>query len=182
MRLYQYKNKPLVFSRENVSSPVIYGNKIMWSNMDWTTKKENISIYDIPSERICNISHNWTNSSAIYEDGILWAEEHNGTTNLYMQDFVKHKISQIYTNWTGSYLNIYGDKIVWMNSSGVPGFDDYHSDIYMYNISTAETTRITNSTYASGPAIYGDKIVYLDSRSDPKYQEERDIYVYDLAA
>lgn len=52
----------------------------------------------------------------------------------------------------------------------------------MYNISTNETTRITNSTYATEPAIYDDKIVYLDSRNDPKHPEESDIYLYNFSA
>ena len=65
--------------------------------------------------------------------------------------------------------------------SGSGKGDNFHSDIYMYNISTNEITRITNSTYAREPAIYDDKIVYIDSRSDPENQEERNIYLYNLS-
>ena len=76
--------------------------------------------------------------------------------------------------------DVYGDRIVWERI--YRGGDNRSSDIYMYNISTNETTRITNSTYASEPAIYDDKIVYIDSRSDTKHQEDRDIYLYNLTA
>ena len=72
---------------------------------------------------------------------------------------------------------IYGNLIVYTNS-----YSNGSSDIYMYKISTARTTRITISTSAFGPSVYGDKIVYADSRSDPEYGEVRDIYMYDLAA
>ncbi|MPN57483.1 hypothetical protein SDC9_205177 [bioreactor metagenome] len=116
----------------------------------------------------------------IYGNIVVWTEDQNESTNVYVRDIAKNETSQIYANWTGSYLSVYGDRIVWMNDS-VTG-DNYHSDIYMYNTSTAETTRITNSTYASEPAIYDDKIVYIDSRNDPEYQEDRDIYLYDLSA
>ena len=159
----------------------IYGNKIAWAQMNKSTWLGNISIYDIPTKRVSDISISGrAGSPEIYGNTVLWTEDQNGSKNVYMRDIGKHKTSQVFANWTGSYLSIYGDRIVWMNDSGKG--DSYRSDIYMYNISTAETTRITNSTYASKPAIYGDKIVYLDSRNDTQYRETRDVYLYNLTA
>lgn len=203
----------------------IYKNKIVWVQGNISTHLGNISIYDIPTKTVSDISIDgragspdiygsvvvWTefqNGSTnvymrdidkhktlmiysnciggivrnpdIYGNIVVWTEDQNESTNVYVRDIAKNETSQIYANWTGSYLSVYGDRIVWMNDS-VTG-DNYHSDIYMYNTSTAETTRITNSTYASEPAIYDDKIVYIDSRNDPEYQEDRDIYLYDLSA
>jgi hypothetical protein len=50
----------------------------------------------------------------------------------------------------------------------------------MYNISTNETTCITN--HASDPAIYDDKIVYVGSINDSEDQEDDYIYLYNLSA
>jgi PGF-pre-PGF domain-containing protein len=56
------------------------------------------------------------------------------------------------------------------------------NDVYMYEISTVKTTRITTSTCAEFPSIYDDKIIYADSRNDPDHGDETDIYLYDLSA
>lgn len=159
----------------------IYGDKIVWVKTNESTRFGNVSICDIPTKRISDISLSGrAGSPDIYGNIVVWTEDKDGTTNIYMRDIAKHKTSQIYSNWTGTDLSIYGNRLVWMNESGVD--DSYHSDIYMYDISTTETTRITNSTYASEPEIYDDKIVYIDSRNDTEYQETRDVYIYNLTA
>ena len=159
----------------------IYGDKIVWVQINKSTWLGNVSIYDIPTKRVSDISISGrAGSPDIYENIVVWTEDQNGSNNVYMRDIVKHKTSQIFANWTGSYLSIYGDRIVWMNDSVVN--DRFYSDIYMYNLSTAETTRITNSTYAYEPEIYGDNIVYIDSRNDTQYGETRDVYLYNITA
>ncbi len=162
----------------------IYGNKIVWvqanqvNSSEWST---NISIYDIPTKRVSDISRSGrAQGSKIYGNIVVWVEDQNGSTDVYMRDIVKHETRQVTFNGNSTSPDIYGDRIVWERIYGVG--DNRSSDIYMYNISTNETTRITNSTYASEPAIYDDKIVYIDSRNDTKYQEERDIYLYNLTA
>ncbi|WP_054864991.1 hypothetical protein [Methanosarcina barkeri] len=55
----------------------------------------------------------------------------------------------------------------------------------MYNISTQKETQITTSGSAWGPSIYGDRIVWRDwhngYRDDNSYEEESDVYMYDLS-
>jgi beta propeller repeat protein len=107
-------------------------------------------------------------------------EHQNGSMNVYMRDIAEHKTRQVTFDGNSNLPDVYGSRIVWekIYRQG----DKWSSDIYMYNISANETTRITNSTHASEPAIYDDKIVYLDTRNDPEYQEDRDIYLYNLSA
>lgn len=162
----------------------IYGNKIVWTqgnkvnSSGWST---NISIYDIPTKKVSDIGRSGIAAgSEIYGNVVVWTEYQNGSMDVYMQDIAKHKTRQVTFNGNSTNPDVYDDRIVWgrVYRRG----DNFSSDIYMYNISTNETTRITNSTYAREPAIYDDKIVYIDSRNDPEYQEDRNIYLYNLSA
>jgi len=167
----------------------IYGNKIVWtlwtqadqvnsSEWEWST---NISIYDISTKRVSDISRTGTaQGSKIYGNIVVWIEYQNGSMNIHMRDIAKHKTRQITFDGNSTNPDVYGDRVVWERRCW--GGDRWLSDIYMYNVSTNETIRITNSTYASDPAIYDDKIVYLDTRNDIEYQVDRDIYLYNLSA
>lgn len=162
----------------------IYENKIVWTQANKVNSGEwsrNISIYDIPTKKVSDISRSGrAGGGKIYGNIVVWVENRNGSMDVYMQDIAKHKTRQITFDGNSNSPNVYGDRIVWerLYREG----EKWSSDIYMYNTSTNETTRITNSTYAREPAIYDDKIVYMDSRSDPEYQEDRDIYLYNLSA
>ncbi|WP_231593458.1 TolB family protein [Methanosarcina siciliae] len=162
----------------------IYENKIVWTqanrvnSSEWST---NISIYDIPTKRVSDISRSGTaKGGKIYGDIVVWVESQNGSMNIYIRDIAKHETRQVTFDGNSTSPDVYGDRIVW--ESAYRAGNNRSSDIYMYNISTNETTRITNSTYAREPAIYDDKIVYIDSRSDPEYREEKNIYLYNLSA
>ncbi len=165
-------------------SSSIYGNKIVWTQAKQVNSSEwsmNISIYDIPTKRVSDISRTGgAGGGKIYENIVVWVEHQNGSRDVYMRDIAKHKTHQVTFDGNSTSPDVYGDRIVWENAYWVG--NNLSSDIYMYNISTNETTCITNSTYAREPAIYDDKIVYMDSRNDPEYQEDRDIYLYNLSA
>ncbi|MDW5551018.1 hypothetical protein [Methanosarcina sp.] len=165
----------------------IYGNKIVWSRSNQVNPggySTNISIYDIPTKRVSDISRTGrAGDGKIYENIVVWVEHKNGLMNImdvYMRDITKHETRQVTFDGNSTDPDVYGDRIV-LEKIYQEG-EKRSSDIYMYNISTNETTRITNSTYAREPAIYDDKIVYIDSRNTPKYPEEGDIYLYNLSA
>ncbi len=165
-------------------SASIYGNKIVWGRANQVNSSEwskNISIYDISTKRVSDISITGrAGEGKINGNIVVWIENHNGSMDVYMRDITKHKTRQVTFDGNSTRPDIYGDRIVWVRAYQVG--NNSSNDIYMYNISTNETTRITNSTHASEPAIYDDKIVYLDTRNDPEYQEDRDIYLYNLSA
>ena len=162
----------------------IYGNKIVWGRANQVNSSEwskNISIYDISTKRVSDISETGiAGGGKINGNIVVWMEHQNGSMNVYMRDIAEHKTRQVTFDGNSTRPDVYGGRIV-LEKICRQG-DKWSSDIYMYNISTNETTRITNSTHASEPAIYDDKIVYLDTRNDPEYQEDRDIYLYNLSA
>lgn len=167
-----------------LTGPSIYGNKIVWTqaneinSSEWST---NISIYDISTKRVSDISRTGRASGGkIYGNIVVWVEHNNESRDVYMRDIVKHETHQVTFDGNSTIPDVYGDKIVWERTCREG--DKWSSDIYVYNISTDETTRITNSTHASEPAIYEDKIVYLDTPNGPEYQEDRNIYLYNLSA
>ena len=178
------KEVQLIPSEHALSVPSICGNKIVWTqgnqinSSEWST---NISIYDISTKRMSNISISGrAGGSKICGNIVVWVEYQNELTDLYMRDIDKHETRQVTFDGNSTNPDVYGDRIV-LEKVYREG-EKWSSDIYMYNISTNKTTRITNSTYAREPAIYDDKIVYIDSRNDPEYQEDRDIYLYNLSA
>ena len=162
----------------------IYGNEIVWGRANQVNSSEwskNIFIYDMSTKRMSDISRDGrAEGGKIHGNIVVWMEHQNGSMNVYMRDIAEHKTRQITFDGNSTHPDVYGSRIVWEKICRQDG--KWSSDVYMYNISTNKTTRITNSTYAREPAIYDDKIVYLDSRNDPEYQEDRDIYLYNLSA
>ncbi|MFH1838605.1 MAG: hypothetical protein ABH808_03915, partial [Candidatus Kuenenbacteria bacterium] len=98
---------------------------------------------------------------AIYGDKIVWQNNGNGNSDIYMYNLSTKKESRITTNLSDQYSPaIYRDKIVWQD------WRNGNSDIYMYNLSTKKESRITtNSKGQFTPAIYGNKIVWQDWRN-----------------
>ena len=90
-----------------------------------------------------------------------------------------HNLSTNEENWISSnvlsdrfYPDIYGDRVMWLDSAIVM------KGIYMYDMSTANETRIfTNGSARLYPAIYRDRVVWEDTRTNKSA-----IYIYDLSA
>lgn len=167
----------------------IYGNKIVW-----TLVKENsndvpsLCVYDIPTSSSSLITENvssWT-KPAIYGDRIVWSAGKNGI-NIYMYDLSTHKGTQITTSGHARNPDIYGDIIVWEdNGRNGTAIDKNNniiskSDIYMYDLSTKNETRITTSGFALNPTIYSDRIVWHDSRNSDFIRGIGDVYMYNLS-
>ena len=108
---------------------------------------------------------------AIYDNKIIWLDNYfNGS--LYLLDLSTGKEIQITGDPWYSYLDIYGDKVIW-NSGG--------QNISLYNISTNNKTllpipNLENQGSKDSLTIYGDKIVWRDWSNG--YQ---DIYMYNLS-
>ncbi|WP_240664302.1 hypothetical protein [Methanosarcina sp. MSH10X1] len=100
----------------------------------------------------------------IYGDRIVWQDDRNGNSDIYMYDLSTKRETQITTNGSAHFPDIYGDRVVWQGDR-----------IYMYDISTEKETQISTSGSAHYPAIYEDKIVWGD------YSGGSDIYMYDLS-
>jgi beta propeller repeat protein len=116
---------------------------------------------------------------AIYGDRIVWMDERNDNTDIYMYDLSTETETQITTDPDFQYgPAIYGDRIVWEDRRNPPGY----SDIYMYDLATSTETPITiRRSEQQSTAIYGDRIVWEDNRDSPPGESISDIYMYDLA-
>ncbi|AKB50660.1 cell surface protein [Methanosarcina barkeri str. Wiesmoor] len=179
--LSTHKEVQLIPYTHAIYGASIYENKIVWTRTnrvnpgEWST---NISIYDIPTKRVSDISRSGrAGNGKIYGNIVVWTENQNGSRYVYMRDIAKHKTRQVTFDGNPISLDVYGDRIIWERKYWVG--NNLSNDIYIYNISTNETTRITS---ARDPDIYDDKIVYIRSSNDTENQEGRNIYLYNLSA
>jgi beta propeller repeat protein len=163
------------------SAASIYGNKIVWGRANQGNSSErstNISIYDIPTKKVSDISRTGkAGGGKIHENIVVWVEQSNESRNIYMRDITKHKTRQVTFDGNSTSPDVYGDRIVWERDYWEG--DNCSNGIYVYNLSTNETIRITS--YVSEPAIYDDKIVYIGP-SNTEDQQDDCIYLYNLSA
>lgn len=74
-------------------------------------------------------------------------------------------------------VDIFGDKIVWTDiRNGL--FKDDHEDIYMYDLSNSQETRVSHNISAMHPSISGNNVVCLYNIGI--WEMTYDVYVDDL--
>ena len=89
----------------------------------------------------------------IYGDRVVYEDNRNGKSDIYMYDLSTKREAQISTSGTSDYPAIYGDRIVWKDDR------NGKSDIYMYDLSTSKETQISTS----GIACSGTRVLALRS-------------------
>ncbi|WP_082105938.1 PKD domain-containing protein [Methanosarcina sp. 1.H.T.1A.1] len=145
-----------------------YGDKVVW-----TSDSETVYMYDISTgnetliasgRRIPDIYGNYI----VYTNNYYYGEDHQND-GIYLYDLNTHnetKIAAVY-----SFPAIYGKKVVWSQENSSNAYD-----IYLYNISTQQTGKIT-TTNSSMPEseldIYGNIVVWTESGN---------VYMYDIAS
>ena len=115
---------------------------------------------------------------AIYGDTIVWKDERNGNSDIYMYDLSTSNETQITTRESYEFSpDIYRDRIIWTD------LRHGNEGIYMYNLSTKKETQITTRESASNPKIYDNRIVWEDHQNDSNknFSNFYDIYMYDLS-
>ncbi|MGB9940188.1 PGF-pre-PGF domain-containing protein [Methanosarcina sp.] len=142
-----------VHHSSQVFSPLIYGNKVIWS--DFYNRDGFIQMYDLVTEKTIDVT-----------------SDHTGNT-LYGSDIVDAGAD------TGTHPNIHGDKIVYSKS----GNDQFGSaGVYVYNISTGQSTQLYNypkETYTT-PDVYDNIVVWGFSTNFGPGTSSTDIYLLDL--
>jgi len=109
----------------------------------------------------------------IYGERIVWQDDSDGKSDIYMYDISTEKETRITTSGSAYNPAIYGNLIVYEKHE-MPNPDEpwnISSDIYMYDISTQQEAQITTSGWAFNPNIYGNRIVW----------DGRGIYLYDIS-
>ncbi|HIH74747.1 MAG TPA: PKD domain-containing protein, partial [Methanosarcina sp.] len=164
-------------NKSNQFNPVIYGDRIVWSDERNGPDDTDIYMYDLLTSRETQITNSVLRQLgvAIYGDRILCMANHEypdiENTDIYVYDLSKSGETRIVTNRSTYGSAIYDDRVVWADSR------NGNADIYMYNLSTSKETQITtNGSDQIYPAIYGDRIVWQDRRNG-----NDDIYMYDIS-
>jgi beta propeller repeat protein len=94
------------------SSPVIYGNNIVWQDLrngNW-----DIYILDLSTKKQIGTTNQADQTDpAIYGNKVVWTDGRNGGSDIYMQDISSKKQTRITTSGQASMPDIYGNKIVY---------------------------------------------------------------------
>lgn len=125
------KTKIKASSGGDLYNPHIYGNKVIWS--DFNTRIGYISMYDLPTKKIIDVTSDNTNSG----------DPNNPDCGCD----------------TGFHNDIYGDKIVY---SKITNDCMGNAGVYVYDIGTAQRTRIfdTGNSVFTTPNIYNNIVVW----------------------
>ena len=174
--------------------PDIYGNNIVYvksisdSNYPYI-QYYSVFLYNITTNKETQITEygRFGYKPIVYGDKIVWSRTdwsrtgEDSKTSIYLYDIPTRQVNIVSENITPSnllnaynQLDFYGDIVVWSD------MQNGKSDIYMQNISTHQTTRITTSGIASNPAICNNRIVY-DNFYNMSDVYVSDIYMYDIS-
>src|SRR3989338_6963259 len=157
--------------------PAIYGDKIVWVNEQGP---DDLYLYTISTgeQRLLATSDFYKRNLQMRGDIITWFD---GSGGFYLYDIRKGEEKSFANEsirpdpWG---VGIYDNMMVFSATSPEGG----DKDIFLYDITTGTTTRITSDpTPEVTPAIYGNKVVFLNS--SPWWSEDSQkagVYVYDL--
>ncbi len=106
-------------------SPAIYGNKIIWSDINTGVSK--IHIYDMSTKKQSYINSSASKMNpAIYGNKVVYEDLRNGGPDIYMYDISSKKETQITNLENAVYPHIFGNIIAWDTESGYSvGIYDY---------------------------------------------------------
>jgi beta propeller repeat protein len=141
-----------------LSSPRIYGDKIVWM-AETVGTNYNIYIYDLSSSTLDMIGSPYGNGYGsqpdIYGNRIVWSEGsmEPGNIDIMMYDLSTSTGTQITTNGSSQTAPaIYGDRIVWQDDRNGNQNDGTNYDIYMGTLSESEPTPVPPvANFAASP-------------------------------
>jgi len=162
--------------------------------------REKTRVLELPADRILHAA------PAICGSRVVWASvdreeaETEGRAPLpnwevFLLDLDTGEVRQLTTDEHAQmHPRIDGDTVVWLDARHEEGYHNPRRyDVYTYDLSTGQETRLTSTTSVEGRdlVIDGDLVVWTDNRhadpeitlhagNEPDYNNE--IYVYDLAA
>jgi beta propeller repeat protein len=140
-----------------LSSPRIYGDKIIWMAESVGTNY-NIYVYDLSTSTLDMIGYPYGNGYGsqpdIYGNRVVWAEGGEpGNIDIMMYDLSTSTETQITINGSiQSEPAVYGDRIVWQDDRNGNQNDGTNYDIYMGTLSESEPTPVPPvANFATSP-------------------------------
>ncbi len=160
-------------------NPVVYGSKIVYNKYD-NNGNSYIGVYDITKKTRYTFPSQGMQISDMYGSKVVGTiyNSNNGRTDVYIADIGNQQMTAISTSGqvvSSQALNrpqIYGNVVVWSESTAG------ESNVYMRDISTHTTTKISTDKHSSDPKIYGNRIVY-DSGYTSNGKQVSNVYMYD---
>lgn len=158
-------------------TPDISGNKVVFRESNFGVPAH-IQVYDLETGIKTQITSDQTSQPsqpAISGNRIVWKDGRNSSDDIYFFDLDNPGAGEIQvtsSNQHQRFPDIFGDKIVF----------DENGKIFMYDIPSSNTTRISNPSCqllfgcgATVPSIYGDRVVWSDWRD-----VTTDVWLYDI--
>ncbi len=146
--------------------PDVWNNKVVWS------ERQNIYMYDLIDRSIRNIctADGKQDFPKIEGNYIVWQDERSSTSDpgIFMFDLAADNEIEITDNFTAKdeYPDISGHFVIWVREN---------TDIYIYDITSGQTSHINPTGYIGKAAIYGSMIVW-ESNVNNYYQ----IFMYNI--
>ncbi len=158
---------PEAFTGEDIN---VFGNKVVWAEY---ASEGNIFIYDIPTGNKTKIASNGDHPD-IYGNYIVY--DSDNIVRLY--DLDTNIETQISSSINGSSRSpfIFGNKVVWLTTTQT-GDNTFTDDVYLYDIPSHQTSKISTSGVANNPDIYENTVVWSETNNGKK-----DIFMRDIAA
>ena len=185
---------------------VIYGDNVVWTkdetNIEGDYWSNNIWVYNIQTESSNKITSNLgtqeifetSHNPRIYGDKIIWVTKNNKKVggdyfpvepSLFLYNLSSEKKTLIVDSDNGNPpkgpFAIYGDRVAWIAKEDSSG-----DNVYLYDISTNITTKITNEAdyRPANIDIYEDKIVWAAwyQPFNPSEGDTVNVYMYNLGS
>ncbi len=110
----------------------------------------------------------------IFGDTLVWADDRGGNWDIYMEDLETHEERQISSGRYDEIVpRIWGSAVVWEEQVRRKNSETH--DVFLHDLLSGETHKLTQSGFGSRPNVYDGHIVYGDVREGNK-----DVYLYIL--
>jgi beta propeller repeat protein len=159
--------KDIKLSSSAAAHPDIFGNKIVWFDKEIGVPR--ITIYDIPSGSKTFVTKDVDDRSVphIYSNYLVWSANSSVYLN-YMSPSKQTASTQTKIAY-GDSPDIYDTKVTYVYDSGD------RPQVYVYDIATKQTTRVSLFGDCYTPHVYGNKVIWSDFNTREGY-----ISMYDI--